>query len=421
MLTDRKIQTLKPKDARYDIADENDHGRGTLILRVSPSGKKTFVLRYSIDRNVHRLTLGEYGSRPDQLTLAAARTKANEIGERVDAGLDPIAQEKERQAAYEKEPTVSDLAMEYIEKWAKPRKRSWPEDQRILEKDILPQWRTRKAESITRKEVVALLDRIASRGAPIAANRTLAVLRKMYNFAISRSLVEQSPCLGVQSPSKENQKDRVLNDAEIVQFWKGLETAAMSLTTKLALRFMLVTGQRLGEVCHMTLNQIDGDWWTIPAEIAKNGRAHRVPLSSLAKNILDAAQLMGIERYVFPSSRLTEEGRDREMSPTALSHALHKNLSGMQITTVFTPHDLRRTAATHIGMLGHNRLVISKILNHVEGGVTAIYDRHSYDNEKRQALMEWSEKLAMLLSDLTQASENINMEECYPVIEAASQ
>ncbi len=392
MLTDRKIQTLKPKDNRYEIADENDHGRGTLILRVSPSGKKAFVLRYSIDRKVHRLTLGEYGTRPDQLTLAAARTKANEIGERIDAGLDPIAQERERQVAYAKEPSVGDLATEYIEKWAKLRKRSWPEDQRILEKDILPHWGTRKAESITRKEVVALLDQIASRGAPIAANRTLAVLRKMYNFAISRSMIDQSPCLGVQSPSKEHQKDRVLNDEEIVAFWKGLDTAAMSLTSKLALRFMLVTGQRLGEVCHLTREQIEGNWWIIPAEIAKNGRAHRVPLSLLAMNILDAAQSMGIDRYLFPSARLTEEGRDREMSPTALSHALRRNLSAIQITP-FTPHDLRRTAATHIGMLGHNRLVISKILNHVEGGVTAIYDRHTYDTEKRAALEDWSSKL----------------------------
>lgn len=395
MLTDRKIQTLKPKDVRYEIADENDHGRGTLILRVSPSGTKTFVLRYSIERKVRRLTLGEYGTRPDQLTLAAARTKTNEIGERIDAGLDPIAQERERQAAYAKEPTVSDLAMEYIEKWAKPRKRSWSEDQRILEKDVLPQWRTRKAESITRKEVVALLDRIASRGAPIAANRTLAVLRKMYNFAISRSIVDQSPCLGVQSPSKEHQKDRVLNDDEIVLFWKGLEAAAMSITTKLALRLMLVTGQRLGEICHLTRDQIDGDWWIIPAEIAKNGRAHRVPLSPLAMSILAEAQSMGIEHYLFPSSRVTEEGKDRVMSPTALSHALRRNLSAIQITP-FTPHDLRRTAATHIGMLGHNRLVISKILNHVEGGVTAIYDRHTYDAEKRTALEDWSSKLEKL-------------------------
>ncbi|RBM03682.1 integrase [Acidithiobacillus ferridurans] len=399
MLTDRKIQTLKPKEARYEIADENDHGRGTLILRVSPSGKKAFVLRYSIDRNVHRLTLGEYGTRPDQLTLAAARTKANEIGERIDAGLDPIAQERERQVAYAKEPTVSVLALEYIEKWAKLRKRSWAEDQRILEKDILPHWGTRKAESITRKEVVALLDRIAARGAPIAANRTLAVLRKMYNFAISRSIVDQSPCLGVQSPSKEHQKDRVLNDDEIVVFWKGLETAAMSLTSKLALRFMLVTGQRLGEVCRLTQEQMDGDWWIIPAEIAKNGRAHRVPLSPLAISIIDEAQSMGIEHYLFPSSRVTEEGKDRVMSPTALSHALRKNLSGMKITS-FTPHDLRRTAATHIGMLGHNRLVISKILNHVEGGVTAIYDRHTYDSEKRAALEDWSLKIEKLVANI---------------------
>lgn len=396
MLTDRKIQTLNPKEARYEIADENDHGRGTLLLRVSPSGTKTFVLRYSIDRKVHRLTLGKYGTGAEQLTLAAARIKAAGIGERIDAGQDPIAQEHERQALDAKAPTVDNLAAEYIEKWAKPRKRSWSEDQRILKKDILPGWRTRKAESITRKDVVNLLDSIASRGAPIAANRTLAVIRKMFNFAVSRSLVNQSPCVGVQAPAKEREKDRVLSDEEIIQFWRGLERAGMASATKLALRFMLVTGQRLGEVCHLTSEQIDGQWWTIPAEIAKNGRAHRVPLSPLAMMILNEANNLGMDQYFFPSPRLTRHGSDRPMTPTALSHALRKNLAELQMGA-FTPHDLRRTAATHIGMLGHNRLVISKILNHVEGGVTAIYDRHTYDTEKRAALTDWAAKIMKLV------------------------
>ncbi len=395
MLTDRKIASAKSQDKRYEITDENDHGRGTLLVRVAPTGGKTFVFRYYLQGKVKRLTLGEYGNQSSQLTLAQARAKAAEAVAKLEQGIDPAKDEIQKKVAATSVPTVTDLAFEYLEKWAKARKRSWKEDERILRRDVLPVWGEKGVIDISRRDVVLLLDGIVDRGAQIAANRTLALIRKMFNFGVSRSILELNPCAGVQAPSREHQKDRVLSDEEIVQFWQGLETASMFLVTKLALRFMLVTGQRLGEVTQITHDQIDGSWWTIPASIAKNGRAHRVPLSPLAQSILQEALIFSGRRYIFSSPKVSNE-KDRPMSPTALSHALRKNLDSMNLTS-FTPHDLRRTAATHIGMLGFNRLIISKILNHVEGGVTAVYDRHSYDVEKQGALNSWANKLEGLL------------------------
>ena len=397
MLTDRKIANAKGREKRYEIADENDHGRGTLSVRVAPTGSKTFVFRYYMNKRVRRLTLGEYGTGTLQLTLAEARLKMAEAVQKLDNGLDPGAEEQERRIESANAPIVAELAEEYLEKWAKARKRSWKEDERILRKDVLPEWGDRKAKSITRRDVVLLLDHITARGAIIAANRTLALVRKMFNFAVGRSLIDLNPCTGVQAPSKEHQKDRVLTDDEIVVFWQGLDRAKMATISKLEPRFMLTTGQRLGEVSQASHDQIDRDWWTIPADIAKNGKAHRVPLTGLALDILHQAAPLSGQRYIFASPK-RGENQDRPMSPTALSHALRKNLESLGLAP-FTPHDLRRTAATHIGMLGFNRLVISKILNHVEGGVTAIYDRHSYDNEKREALEAWSKKLAGLVSE----------------------
>ncbi|MDG6934969.1 MAG: tyrosine-type recombinase/integrase [Nitrososphaerota archaeon] len=394
MLTDRKIANAKPKAARYEITDENDHGRGTLTVRVTPADGKTFVFRYYRNGKVKRITLGEYGSLPSQLTLAQARIKVAEMVKKLDEGIDPALEEKEHKAETANAPTIAELAHEYMEKWAKVRKRSWQEDERILKKDVLPAWGQRKARAIVRRDIVLLLDEIVARGAQISANRTLALVRKMFNFAVSRSIVDLNPCAGVQTPSKEHQKDRVLSDEEIQQFWRGLETANMSQATKLALRFMLVTAQRLGEVTHLRHEQIEGEWWTIPASIAKNGRANRVPLSPQARSILQQATEVSSTHHIFASPK-RGGNQDRPMSPTALSHALRKNLKRLSLTP-FTPHDLRRTAATHIGMLGFNRLVISKILNHVEGGVTAIYDRHSYDMEKKEALDAWSDKLSSL-------------------------
>ncbi|WP_308388296.1 tyrosine-type recombinase/integrase [Acidithiobacillus sp. AMEEHan] len=397
MLTDRKIANAKSQAKRYEMADENDHGRGTLLVRVAPTGSKTFVFRYYNNGKVRRLTLGEYGNLPSQLTLAQARAKTAEAVSKLEQGVDPAKEEIQKKSEAAKAPTVTNLALEYLEKWAKVRKRSWREDERILVRDVLPVWGEKKARDVTRRDVVLLLDGIVNRGAQIAANRTLALIRKMFNFGVSRSILEFNPCAGVQAPSKEHQKDRVLSDEEIVQFWRGLETAGMSLATKLVLRMMLVTGQRLGEINQLCREQIEEDWWTIPASIAKNGKAHRVPLSSLALSLLAESEKIAGTQYIFASPK-TGAGKERPMSTTALSHALRKNHELLGLPP-FTPHDLRRTAATHIGMLGFNRLIISKILNHVEGGVTAIYDRHTYDNEKREALHAWSAKLERLFSD----------------------
>ena len=131
-------------------------------------------------------------------------------------------------------------------------------------------------------------------------------------------------------------------------------------------------------------------WWTIPGRIAKNGLAHRVPLSPPAQDIFRTLQrTAGAEPWVFPSHR-------RPGQPIFdVRKAIHRVclLSGV----TFTPHDLRRTAASHMTSLGVARLVVGKILNHAEPGVTKVYDRHSYDAEKRQALNAWGERVMELV------------------------
>jgi site-specific recombinase XerD len=106
-----------------------------------------------------------------------------------------------------------------LEKHAKPNKRSWKEDQRMLYKDVRPSWGKRKAKNITRRNVIQLLDKIKERGSPIVANRTLACVRRMFNFAIKRGLLDSSPCIMIEAPAKENRRDRYLSTAEIKVFW----------------------------------------------------------------------------------------------------------------------------------------------------------------------------------------------------------
>ena len=355
-LTDRQIKNLKPQADRYEVFEDRGFG-----IRVAPTGRKTFIFFYRMpgESKKRRLTIGTYPTMP----LAEAHRKYAEAREMVTQGVDPGSKTVTERAEERKAPSLATLADEYLEKWAKPRKRSWREDKRILEKDILPIWGPRKAKDITRRDVIRLLDGIVDRGAGIMANRTLATIRKMFNFAVSRDIVSISPCLAVRAPAPEQQRDRVLTTDEIRALWHGLEGAKMAEGTKLALKLQLVTGQRKAEIVTATWDEIDltDKWWTIPPEKAKNKMAHRVPLSSLAMELLQAAKaLTGDSTWLFPSPRA-----GKHITPEAVDHALRRpGLEALGFS--FVPHDLRRTAASLMTGMGISRLVVSKILNHVE-------------------------------------------------------
>ena len=381
--TDRGIMALKPKSARYEVWED---GRTGLGLRISPAGRKSWIYMYRHARKARRMTLDTYPA----MGLADARLAHAQAKKLLAAGIDPGSQLLERRRGERNAETVADLAREYLDKWARPRKRSAAEDERILNKDVLPAWVGRKAKSITRRDVIVLLDGIVDRGAPIQANRTLAVVRRMFNFALERDILDATPCARIKAPAKENQRDRVLTAEEIATFWHGLDTAPMTDTVRMALRFKLVTAQRKGEVIKARWAEFDmGERvWTIPAERSKNGIAHRVPLSPVAMEILEIIHAeAGESEWLFPSRRT-----GRPITDQAMNHALLNSVGVIGMNNV-TPHDLRRTAASHMTELGIPRLVVSKILNHADPSVTGIYDRYQYGPEKRSALEAWGRRL----------------------------
>ena len=413
--TDRSIAALKPKAKLYEVWED---GRTGLGLRVSPKGRKSWNYMYRFDGKARRMTLGTYPA----VSLASANVKHANAKELLTKGTDPGALHVEKRRAERQAETVSDIAEEYLEKWARPRKRSAGEDERILRKDVLPAWGKRKAKDIRRRDVILLLDTIVERGAPIAANRTLGVVRRMFNFAISRDLLDTTPVAMVKPPAKENQRERVLSPEEIRIFWKGLDEGPISPGICLALKLQLVTAQRKGESIGAALSEFDlkeEKVWIIPPERAKNGKTHRVPLSPLAVSLIEEAQtLAGDSQWLFPSPR-----GDVPVKPQAVNQALYRacmpiaerpkaaRLSKKPAIglTGIVPHDLRRTAASNMAALGINRLVISKILNHVETSVTAIYDRHGYDTEKRHALEAWAAHLEGILSGKPKADNVVTL------------
>ena len=334
------------------------------------------------------------------VTLAEAREK----------GLNPADARLEAKREAREAPTVAQLVDYYIEHYAKRQKKSWAEDERLLKKDVIPHIGQVKARAVRRRDIIDLVEEIADRGAPVSANRTLAVLSRMFNFAVEREILEATPAAGIRRVHKEHGRQRVLSEEEIRTFWTNLPKAKMSAGIKLALPLMLVTGQRRVEVVEAAWDEFDlsANWWTIPAARAKNGLAHRVPLSPFALELLGRVKALSADSpYLFPSPRkvipeATQQQPDgaaerpRPITVRALTRAVDRNIKTLGVAD-FTPHDLRRTVASHMAGIGIPRLVIAKLLNHVETGITAVYDRHGYDTEKREALERWADWLRALV------------------------
>lgn len=383
--TNQYIKALSPKLDRYQVQEP-----GGLGLRITPTGTKTFFYRYNYFGRPRRMTLGVY---PD-VSLKEAREKQNDAKKLLNKDIDPgehAIVERKREIAAE---TIKELVNEYLEKWAKVNKKSWKEDERVLNKEVIPRWGNKKAKAITRRDVISLLDNILARGAPGSANQTFEIIRRMYRFGIERDLLETTPCYGIRKPAKSKQRDRVLSESEIKIFWKNIEIIDCTASIKLSLKLQLITAQRRGEIAKAKWNEIDLDsgWWTIPSANSKNQLSHRVPISNMALDILnELKKLSGESDYVLPSPI-----GDKSVDGHSITRAVVRNRKDFDIEH-FTPHDLRRTAASHMTSIGIPRLVVSKILNHAEHGVTAVYDRHSYDNEKRIALEKWEKKLLSII------------------------
>lgn len=378
------LAKLTPSPERVDYNDTTERG---LQLRVGTASMVWYLVYRKPNGPPIRLKLGKY----PHMSLAEARAAARKEKAKIDAGHDPAAEHRAAKLA----PTFAEVAAEYLEHHA-VHKRTAREDRRILDHDLLPAWAHLKMRAITRRDIIALLDAIKARGAPIMANRTLALISKIFNFALDREIVAANPCFRLRKPAPERSRERWLNDDEIRALWEALESEG---TTGTVFKILLLTAQRKGEVQGMSWDEIDFETttWTIPPQRSKNKRSHLVPLSKPVIDLLAAQQQhqakSRISPYVFPSPRpyrghITQLGKAVQRL---------KSLSGVD----FHIHDLRRTAATGMARLGVDRTIIAKILNHTDRSVTAIYERHAYEREMRAALDLWADHVMGLVHNTT--------------------
>ena len=371
--SDTWIKNLKPGGKRVD----HHEGRG-FYLRVQPTGKKTF---YYIYRN-GKLKIVKIGDYP-AIKLADARRRHNEMVEMRENGLDPAVEVRAEQKG-----TFGELAKDYLKRYAaKNKERHRHENKRILDVDVLPYWQDRPAGKIKRAEVVGLLNRVLDRGAHRQANKTLACVRKIFNYGLSTAWpgLEYNPCARMEPPGNERRVERVLTDEEMRTFWKHFDGSSTEKQLVDCLKFILATGVRMSEALFIEWKEINDRWLTIPAERMKNNRPHLVYLNDIALGLLDEDLPMP---FPFPSH------------VSGLAQALRRQFSNKNKPLnipKFTPKDLRRTCATNLGKLGYKNADIGKLLSHTDSSVTSVYNLHEYDELKQEMAEAWGHRLQDIL------------------------
>ncbi len=280
--------------------------------------------------------------------------------------------------------------------------------------DILPAWGKMKITDIKRRDILPILDKLVDRGSPIQANRLLAYVRKMFSFAVERDIIEVNPFLKMKAPSPENSCERYLSADEIKTFWKNLRINGCGAGDQARLEAGTCHSAAPGRGCRNTSAGDRGEMVDDPAGTSKNREANRVYLTDTALELIGNK-----EGYIFESPRNPEHPFD----PLVMTKSLKRNISAPlkdkkgrpvldkdgkpEIRNIlgvapFTPHDLRRTASTHMAELGISEETIDRVQNHVtkrRQGVTHVYVRYSYDKEKIQAMEAWERKLQSIISD----------------------
>jgi integrase len=382
-LTARAVDAAKPTQKRREIADATVPG---MVLVIQTSGQKSYVLRYRHAGRSRRLTLGRH----PVLGLADARAAARHA----------LAQIETVAAELSERDKVKTLLALYEDRHLSTLK-SGPEAARRLRAEVLPRWGDRDVHDIRRRDVIDLLDEIADSGRKTTANRVRAYLSRFFAFLVDREVIEASPAAGVRAPAKERPRDRVLSEDEIRWFWRACE--AIGAPFGPVARFLLLTGQRLGEVSGLHEGELHGDVWHLPAERTKNARPHDVPLTAAARAVIDTAPRIappgGGSALIFTTTGaapLSGWSRARDRLHAAMESAAEAERGEPVTIPRWTFHDLRRTCATGLARLGIPVRVTEAVLNHVSGtggGIVGVYQRHNFAGEKRKALEAWAEEV----------------------------
>jgi integrase len=373
-----------------------DVGRPGFGVKVTPKGRKVFVVLYrtgGAGSRLRKYTIGPYG----RVTLHQAQVVAQKVFTAKLEGRDPAGEKREANRRIVAD-RVDDLLEAYIVQHVSQR-RSGGEISRLLRREIGKAWGSRSIHEITKRDVVDVITAIEQRGAPIAANKTLKTLKTFLRWCVGRAVLDQSPADGIPLPAKEISRDRVLTDDELAR----VIIAARKIGGPYGgiVELLTFTAQRREEVARVTSDEFDIEQriWTLPKSRTKNGKPHIVHLSNEAIVVLNRANKIGALAFSLAGAKPFQDfsRAKRELD----------ELSGVKDWRL---HDLRRTCVSGMARLGIPPHVADKILNHQAGtisGVAAIYQRHDFLAERKDALERWGAHVRKILTDASSDRRNI--------------
>ena len=394
------------KGQRFVFDDHRDAPRG-FGLRVTQAGGRAFILQYTVEGKQRRKTIGDYPT----WTLEAARIEARELVQRIAKGDDPLEEKRRRRA----EPLVKDVAQDWLEKHASGL-RSVATIRGLVENDIIPAIGDMRITDVRRRDVIELVEAKAEK-TPRSAAQLLIYARKILTFAADREYIVANPAAdlkpdsitvtGKKKPLAPTVRKRVLDADEIRAFWHKVENADIFKLTALAMKLVLVTGQRPGEVAGMHESEINGRWWTIPASRrGKTDTMQRVYLTDTGLAIIAEARAE-IERLTRRrrepwTGHIFEARPGQPITNAALARAAtrRREVLGNKADATWghwTPHDLRRTMRTGLSACRVRPDIAEIAIGHIIGGIRGTYDQHDYSNEIRAALEAWERRLMAIV------------------------
>ena len=369
-------------------------GHSGLGLAVRGDGTGSWTLRYRINGNQREHTLTNDAK---HATISDVLRAKDEWLSRVKLEkIDPKAQlAAEAKAALVCGLTLDALFADWLERHSKLKKRTWRHDEIIYRAHVAKRLGNKQASEISRKEIIHTLGEISSEVGGLSVNRVHTLISSMYTWAVSMEIVAIHPAMKIPKFAVETTRERVWSHDELRKLWAALgriidvaTSGPITPTLAMAIKALLLTGQRRGEVAQAQVQEVIDDIWSIPASRMKAGTAQSVPLAPMAATVFADAIARGApSQFVFPGKS------GMALDPHSITRALNRLNKALCISNA-TVHDLRRTVASEMARIGIAESVISRVLAHTQSGITArVYNRHSYDAEKRDALQRWEAEL----------------------------
>lgn len=443
-LTTLQLKNLTPADAGKKLRD-GDGIIGKVRVKKDGSISISFTWRYRYNGHIKEVALGTYPAlsmpkiRAKRHTLYHTLTvdnidpatvnkniRATNEAELAEQARDAARRKREaEEAKTQEEASYAELkarltVQELFERWQKQklqrRKDKGAEALRLFKSDVFPTLGNVAVADVTKAQISAPLDTVAARGAGVMARTLLGELRQMWSFAIKRGLAEKDPTSHFKRDDfgKKTERDRVLSDDEIIILHRQLPKAGMSPTSQLCIWLILATGCRVCETLFAEWSHVDFEnkTWFLPGDNTKNKKPHTVYLSNFAlKQLKLLHELTGYTNWLFPSSNcndqpvntksLTKQVYDRQLPEDAkpLKNRTTKHTRTLVLPGgKWTPHDLRRTAATNTAAKGVSKEIVDKMLNHVEEkALVRIYQHAPFHKEQAEGWRLLGEHLESLI------------------------